>query len=438
MKVSSVISLGIALASALAIPIVQQREGKSSTVQKAEDIFKRGYQFAGKRKSCTKSKTRTRATHLTPNSIVPSIVASGYEIVSTGIPNSYTNVPVATHEGLSPTPRASGYTVNNGIKIPSPGGSTTGGNTYGGNTHKKSISGHKKSSGKTTGGIPAFNITSIATTYDTPSRKSSHVSKTFKYTKSKPKKNTTSTKSKPKKGTTASISKPSQSTTGQTPSTSNIDTSSDTTSKDTTTAAPKSYLTMPAGSSTGLAAGASVAKVGTEGSFMAESAIMPYLLAAHNIARSLHEGTNSITWNSTIAKIAQANTPNCKFAHTPGAQRLYMGENISYNTNASPEDQALRQWYANEVVNYDFSNPSNSVGDTGHMTAMVWKSVTSFGCAVRNCGKEGMGLFLKCNYAPTANVIGYYTEQVGVVSGASTKAKLVSIVTDATGFAPAT
>ncbi|KAK6538337.1 hypothetical protein TWF694_011215 [Orbilia ellipsospora] len=437
MKIYSIISLGLAVTPALAIPIVRQREGKSS-IQNAEDIFKRDYQVAGKHKFCTKDKTQTNAGYLTLSSTVPSVVASGYGIISTEVPNSYTTTPVATNEEVSPyqsIPSASSYTTNIGSGTPSSGDSTTGGNTYNGRTPKKSTSGYKKSNGKTTGDNPTFNGTSISTTYDSQLRKSSRISKKFTYTNSKPKGTGKYSSSKSRKPTSTTISHPSQSTTDPTPST--IETSNDTTSNDTTTTAPTSYLTMPAGSSTGLAEGASVANVGAEGSFMTESAIMPYLLAAHNIARSLHEGTNSITWNTTIAQMAQTNTPTCDFEHTPGAQRLYMGENISYNTNASPEDQALRQWYANEVVNYDFSNPDDSVGDTGHMTAMVWKSVTSFGCAVRNCGKEGMGLFLKCNYAPTANVIGYYTEEVGVVSGASTKAELVSIVTDATGFAPA-
>ncbi|KAK6339908.1 hypothetical protein TWF718_009295 [Orbilia javanica] len=205
---------------------------------------------------------------------------------------------------------------------------------------------------------------------------------------------------------------------------------------DTTTDTPTTYLTMPAGSSTGLERGSSVRNVGPDGTFMSESAIKPYLLAAHNIVRALHEGTGSITWDSSIAKLAEENTPNCDFQHTPSAQRKGLGENISYNTNANPEDQALRQWYANEVVNYNFDNPSNSDGVIGHMTAMVWKDVKSFGCAVRNCGSHGMGLYLKCNYSPVPNIIGRYDQQVGRVKGASTEAQIRSIVEAATGFTP--
>lgn len=193
---------------------------------------------------------------------------------------------------------------------------------------------------------------------------------------------------------------------------------------------------MPAGSSTGLERGSSVRNVGTDGTFMSESATKPYLVAAHNIVRALHENIGSITWNSAITKLAEENTPTCDFEHTPSAKRKGLGENISYNTNANPEDQALRQWYANEVVNYNFDNPSNSDGVISHMTAMVWKDVKTFGCAVRNCGGHGMGLYLKCNYSPTPNIIGRYDQQVGRVKSASTEAQIRSIVEAATGFAP--
>ncbi|KAF3933912.1 Latisemin [Dactylella cylindrospora] len=199
-----------------------------------------------------------------------------------------------------------------------------------------------------------------------------------------------------------------------------------------------SYVgSMPSGSSTGTEVGASVKNVQTDGDFMAESVIRDYLLAAHNIVRSLHENTGTVTWNSDIANFAVENTPTCEFKHT--ANRDFMGglgENIAYNTNAAPEIQALRQWYANEVVNYNFNDPSSSSGVIGHMTAMVWKDVQQIGCAVRNCASKGMGLYLKCNYWPTPNIIGHYDEQVGRVKGASTTSEIAKVVEAATGFAP--
>ncbi|EPS37251.1 hypothetical protein H072_9036 [Dactylellina haptotyla CBS 200.50] len=235
--------------------------------------------------------------------------------------------------------------------------------------------------------------------------------------------------------TTSTGNTPYQSTTTNTTPSYDDTTTTDPTYNDTTTSSGN-YLTMPAGSSTGLERGASVRNVGPDGTFMSEAAIKPFLVAAHNIVRSLHEGTGSITWDSSIARLAEQNTPNCNFQHTPSAQRKGLGENISYNTNASPEDQALRQWYANEVVNYNFNNPSASSGVIGHMTAMVWKDVKTFGCAVRNCGDHGMGLYLKCNYSPTPNIIGKYDQKVGNVKGASSNSQLRTIVEKATGFTP--
>ncbi|KAK6523413.1 hypothetical protein TWF281_001396 [Arthrobotrys megalospora] len=312
--------------------------------------------------------------------------ANGGYIASSTV-DSYTSAPTVAAYEESPSSTPSGYETTTGNEVPS-NGQTTGKNTY---TTVNRFGSPRTRGGRKNGGSRNNSTTTTpddeTTTGDSPY---------------------------------------------QSPSPSNVPSYDD----NTTTDAPTSYLTMPAGSSTGLERGSSVRNVGPDGTFMSESAIKPYLVAAHNIVRALHEGTGSITWDSSIAKLAEANTPNCDFQHTPSAQRKGLGENISYNTNANPEDQALRQWYANEVVNYNFADPSNSSGVIGHMTAMVWKDVRSFGCAVRNCGSHGMGLYLKCNYSPVPNIIGRYDQQVGRVKGASSEAEIRKIVAAATGFTP--
>ncbi|KAK6513644.1 hypothetical protein TWF506_008083 [Arthrobotrys conoides] len=342
MRFSTIISVGLAVTSALAVP-VQQAEGKSSTVQYERDIIKRSSfrELLHKRKQCNKGKNRTST-----------------------IDSSTSTLALASYE-TSPTPAS--YEVSTDYTAPN-----------------ETAGVEKMVDQGTIARLPQprmMGLLRVVVLDTSPSKSPSYEDDTP------------------------------------------IDT-------------PATYLTMPAGSSTGLERGSSVRNVGADGTFMSESAIKPYLLAAHNIVRALHEGAGSITWDSSIAKLAQENTPTCDFQHTSSAKRKGLGENISYNTNASPEDQALRQWYANEVVNYNFNNPSNSDGVIGHMTAMVWKDVKSFGCAVRNCGSHGMGLYLKCNYSPVPNIIGRYDQQVGRVKGASTEAQIRKIVEAATGFAP--
>ncbi|KAK6352154.1 hypothetical protein TWF730_008986 [Orbilia blumenaviensis] len=377
MRFSTFVSVAFAITSTLALP-VQQAEGKSSTVQFEKNISKRSPHLLPRRKQCSKGKNQGNGSYIvssTINSYLSSTAAS-YEESPSSTPGSY---ETSTGDEL---------TSYDGTSRPRPG-KTTYANTTG-------FGGRRTRGGQKNRGS-GNNSTATTPDDETPT------------------------------GGGSGYQSPSPS-----PSPSNAPSYED----DTTTDTPASYLTMPAGSSTGLERGSSVRNVGPDGTFMSESAIKPYLLAAHNIVRALHEGTGSITWDSSIAKLAEANTPNCDFQHTPSAQRKGLGENISYNTNANPEDQALRQWYANEVVNYNFANPSNSDGVIGHMTAMVWKDVKSFGCAVRNCGSHGMGLYLKCNYSPVPNIIGRYDEQVGLVKGASTEAQIRKIVAAATGFTP--
>ncbi|KAK6499094.1 hypothetical protein TWF481_011663 [Arthrobotrys musiformis] len=377
MRFSTIVSVGLAVTSALAAP-VQQAEGKSSTVQYEKDISKRSSALLHKRGRCNKNKGQGAANgdYLSSSVIIDSYTsaptAASYENQEPPSPVGYETAPT----GNTSRPSKDGYTTSNGF-----GGPKNHGNRKNDGTNSTTTTDDETSTGGNSG-------------YQSPS----------------------------------SVSSPSPSPSSTSPSYDD-DT---TTGTDTST----SYLTMPAGSSTGLERGSSVRNVGPDGTFMSEDAIKPYLLAAHNIVRSLHEGAGPIVWDSAIAKLAEENTPTCDFEHTPSAKRKGLGENISYNTNANPEDQALRQWYANEVVNYNFDNPSNSDGVIGHMTAMVWKDVTSFGCAVRNCGSHGMGLYLKCNYSPVPNIIGRYAEKVGRVKGASTDAQLRAIVEAATGFAP--
>lgn len=70
------------------------------------------------------------------------------------------------------------------------------------------------------------------------------------------------------------------------------------------------------------------------------------------------------------------------------------------------------QW-AQEASVYDMDNPGltgTNGGQTGHFTALVWKSSTNIGCAWKACpagniqeGWTGSATYLVCQYSPPGN-----------------------------------
>ncbi|KAF3904612.1 Helothermine [Orbilia brochopaga] len=446
MRFSTLASIASLLNLALAVPVQQQREGQSSIEQKPLDISKREAYSA--KKPCTKEQSQTYANYVTPSPVdtyqetpapyEESPTSDGYQVV-----DNYQST-ISVERFYVPSPMPSDYQVASPYATPTPDTYTT----KASKSYKKKVSkkyrkyrGGNKYTTSTDSGSYGYASTTTAVYDSTPTGSTTYGDTTTggaSYDDTTTSGNTyadTTTGGNTYDDTTTSGSTSYGDTSNDNPTYSSTSTD-DTTYNDASYGSSTSmYLTMPSGSSTGLERGASVSNVGPDGTFMSDDKLIPYLTAAHNIARLLHEGTNAIVWDADIAAMARKNTDSCTFAHSSASARQNMGENIAYNTNASPEDQVLRQWYANEVVKYNFDNPAYSDG-TGHMTAIVWKDVTKFGCAVRNCGDQGMGLYIKCNYAPTANVVGQYAQEVGRVKGASTAAELSQIVEKATGFTP--
>jgi len=130
---------------------------------------------------------------------------------------------------------------------------------------------------------------------------------------------------------------------------------------------------------------------------------MQAVLDEHNTLRAKHSAP-PLTWDEAMASEAQSWAEKCTWGHSNAA-----GENIWAGSGSTFSGaSAVKSWY-NEVTNpgYDFSNPGTSDG-TGHFTAVVWKSTTRLGCAMKVCTPLhpmdwNPGNFLVCQYSPAGN-----------------------------------
>lgn len=121
------------------------------------------------------------------------------------------------------------------------------------------------------------------------------------------------------------------------------------------------------------------------------------VLNSTNVFRSEHNAS-SLTWNDTLADIAQAWASQCHWRHSGGAP----GENLALgyeNTTA-----AVDAW-GFEREHYDFNKPGFSE-ETGHFTQLVWKNTTTVGCAYKDCTgiNKLEGVLLTCEYWAPGNV----------------------------------
>lgn len=68
----------------------------------------------------------------------------------------------------------------------------------------------------------------------------------------------------------------------------------------------------------------------------------------------------------------------------------------------------MNGWYDSEEPLYDYNNPGFS-GQSGHFSAIVWKSTKTVGCAVHDCPN---GKYYSCNYYQPGNYMGQFKENV--------------------------
>jgi uncharacterized protein YkwD len=128
------------------------------------------------------------------------------------------------------------------------------------------------------------------------------------------------------------------------------------------------------------------------------------IVKKHNRFRAKHHAP-PLKWDKTLARYAQKWSNKCEWEHSNGPY----GENLAmdYPTWSSVVDG----WYG-EVKDYNYNNPGFSL-DTGHFTAVVWKSTTKIGCGVKTCRDKKI---YTCSYAPFGNVMSnnneYFIENV--------------------------
>jgi len=125
-------------------------------------------------------------------------------------------------------------------------------------------------------------------------------------------------------------------------------------------------------------------------------------LKAHNYFRCRH-GHDDLTWKASQANLAQTFANKCIFQHSQSSERNDAGENLAMGY-ATPE-AAVEAWY-NEIS--DYVAGSGFAMNTGHYTALIWKSTTKLGCAT--CDSRNIHV---CQYADaTPNMRSQYVANI--------------------------
>ena len=142
------------------------------------------------------------------------------------------------------------------------------------------------------------------------------------------------------------------------------------------------------------------------------------LLNLHNTLRKKHKSP-SLTKTAQVTKFAQQATDHCakigKPEHTTHSYKnTVISQNIYVSSWAPSADDVIQGWYYEEEPHYDYAKgKSKDGGETGHFTAMIWKSTKEIGCAY-TYGKwrSTNGYYVACEYYPTGNSPGEFTKNI--------------------------
>ncbi|KAI5477325.1 hypothetical protein MNV49_006467 [Pseudohyphozyma bogoriensis] len=143
------------------------------------------------------------------------------------------------------------------------------------------------------------------------------------------------------------------------------------------------------------------------------TALQASMVASHTNFRAQYDA-DPVSWNTTLATVAQDWANRCVFEHGGGAT-VGAGENLAEASGALADSQwptAFQMW-ADEASDYDAADPQYS-----HFTQVVWKATKTIGCAMAECPNTVIGTWTGtatltvCEYFPAGNVIGEFAANV--------------------------
>ncbi|KAI8943400.1 hypothetical protein NX059_001412 [Plenodomus lindquistii] len=149
------------------------------------------------------------------------------------------------------------------------------------------------------------------------------------------------------------------------------------------------------------------------------------MLYHHNAARANHDA-EALTWDAECEANARLAAKKCLFEHyipegVDQGQNLFTVSGDAFNATAGVttswyqgELAAMMPWFGKPDV------PDEVFHSVGHLTQLVWKRTTKFGCVSLDCGDtmivsgsvSSMNKYTVCNYAPAGNMGGEYAENV--------------------------
>jgi hypothetical protein len=137
------------------------------------------------------------------------------------------------------------------------------------------------------------------------------------------------------------------------------------------------------------------------------------LVTRHNFFRSQVSGASNmiaLSWDPSIAKIAQAYADTCPSGHS---RRSGYGENLAWSWPTGKIMDSLNNgWVGKEKPFYNYNLPSQCTGDfskCGHYTQIIWAETSRFGCGARTgcknmLGVAGSGVVFVCNFQSQGNI----------------------------------
>lgn len=186
---------------------------------------------------------------------------------------------------------------------------------------------------------------------------------------------------------------------------------------------PSSSYSSPESSSSGGNGGGS-------GGDACDQAFQAAIQSQQNMYRNRHHaaslGNSNPTSKSWAKRYAKELSDSFRFAHNPQLRSLGLGENLYRKMSSRPFSRsasacagyaksAVDAWYE-EISMYNFGNPGFT-SETGHFTALVWKSTNDAGhglafSASSNPSNGYYYLTVVSNYSPPGNVQGRFQSEV--------------------------